>query len=128
MIKVLLFFMCVLQGVVVFAAGVHVVSQFPTEVTLFLDNGEVRTKKIGISEEFLSDAFFAGFKSIQWLGADGFPYQAELPILGIKGWFFVKIFYENYIIVLESALFHSKQSWSPKVYWGKRIAPLEKIK
>lgn len=89
----------IIQTGMTFAAGVKVTTEFPTEVTLVLDNGTSRSKKIGTSDVFTTDAFFAGFRSIQWTGINGHLYETSLNILGITGWTPIRIYKDNTVDV-----------------------------
>lgn len=134
MIQLMIFLISIMVSNVIFSAGVIVSSEFPTTVTLFLDSGVVRTKKIesvsgrveiymkiigylpkpGYGEKvFITDAVFAGFKKIQWNDTDGHMYEASLGIPGIFGFRTVRIFKDNNVVIDDadnpgSFLFHKE--------------------
>lgn len=89
-----------------FPAGIIVTSEFPTMVTVHLDNGEIRSKTIDgtdkstekwpfitpgeSSYQFVTDAFLPGFRSIEWEYNHN-QYTVLLDIPGIAGWSSLKI-------------------------------------
>jgi len=103
-IKISLACTFLMQGLMTFSIGLMVRSEFPTEVSVTLENGRVRTKKIeGSSGKMLEliknhifydindphqlvvDAFFEGlyesFESISWKGLDGNTYKVKFEPL-----------------------------------------------
>ena len=74
-----------------FSAGLTITSDSNTAVVLFLDNGSTRSDFVLTTKPYKTDAAFAGFSSIQWMGKDGSIYKADVGILGIEGWRSVKI-------------------------------------
>jgi len=108
----------IIQTGMMFAAGVNVTAEFPTEVTLVLDNGTSRSKNIGVSDVFTTDAFLAGFRSIQWKGIDGHLYETSLNILGITGWTPIKIYKNNIVYIGEKS---AQSMGSSEDIIGRRI-------
>lgn len=74
-----------------FSAGLVITSDTNTAIELFLDNGSKRSDFVLKSKPYQTDAIFAGFSSVQWMGKDRSIYKANVNILGIEGWRSLKI-------------------------------------
>lgn len=81
------------------AAGLNLSTEFTTHATLVFTNNV--TKEIDLYPGNLQrvDAFFEGFKEIQWRGMDGKMYKAGLDIKGSESWIALKIRADNAITV-----------------------------
>jgi|GEM_PF-5003576 len=88
--KRLLFFL-IFPCINIFSAGLTITSDTNTAAILFLDNGSKRSDFVLKIKPYKTDATFAGFSSIQWMGKDGSIYKADVDIKGIEGWRSLKI-------------------------------------
>lgn len=83
----------------VFAAGLNLSSEFPTHVQVTFTNNVTKEVDLYFGSLERIDAFFEGFRRIQWRGLDGKTYIAGLDIQGIENWIPVLIRKDNYILV-----------------------------
>jgi len=74
-----------------FSAALFITSDTNTAVMLYLDNGTKRSDFVLTSKPYQTDAIFAGFSTIVWLGKDGTIYGARINILGLDGMRSLKI-------------------------------------